>query len=295
MTALPPAAIEKAYLAACRAELAAIKPGNVHVHAAGHRMSVADFEASAELSAPWIAAAGARVGARVEAAVAATRAGIGQNTNLGIVLLCAPLAVAAERPGPLRAALASVLAGLDEADAAGVFAGIRLADPGGLGRAERHDVTAQAPPPPLLAAMAEAAGRDRIARAYVTGFEDLFGTGLPALAAARAAGLSEPWTTTAVHLAFLTGFPDSHLSRKFGPGIAEAVRAQAEAAFRGLVPGEGARAALMAHDAALKAAGFNPGTSADLTVATLFLDALGRAKAGGTKTDGAGGPAASHQ
>ncbi len=162
---MPPAAIAAAYLSACRAELAAIKPGNVHVHAAGHRMVVEDFEASATLSAPHVAAPGARVGARAEGAVAATRAGIGQNTNLGIVLLCAPLAAAAERPGPLRAGLAAVLADLDETDAAGVFAAIRLASPGGLGRAERHDVTAQAPAPPLLSAMAEAAGRDRIARA----------------------------------------------------------------------------------------------------------------------------------
>jgi triphosphoribosyl-dephospho-CoA synthase len=271
-------AIGQAYLAACRAELAAIKPGNVHVHAAGHRMSVADFEASAVLSAPHLAAAGARVGARIEAAVAATRAGIGQNTNLGIVLLCAPLAAAAERPGPLREALAGVLADLDQADAAGLYAAIRLANPGGLGRAERHDVTTDAVPP-LLVAMGEAASRDRIARAYVTGFEDLFATGLTALAAARASGLSEPWTTTAVHLAFLTAFPDSHIARKFGPETAERVRAEAEAAFRGLVLGEGARPVLLAHDTALKAAGLNPGTSADLTVATLFLDALARLKA----------------
>nr|WP_245239720.1 triphosphoribosyl-dephospho-CoA synthase [Methylobacterium variabile] len=278
--ALGPEAIAAAYLAACRAELAAIKPGNVHVHAAGHRMTVADFEASAVLSAPHIAAAGARVGARAEGAVAATRVGIGQNTNLGIVLLCAPLAAAAERPGPLRPALAAVLAGLDTTDAAGIYAAIRLASPGGLGRAARHDVTAEGPPPPLLAAMAEAAERDRIARAYVTGFADLFETGLSALAAARARGLTEPWTTTAVHLAFLAGFPDSHIVRKFGAAAAEAVRAEAEAALGGLALGEGARAVLLAHDAALKAAGLNPGTSADLTVATLFLDAIGGLKAG---------------
>ncbi|WP_279358397.1 triphosphoribosyl-dephospho-CoA synthase [Methylobacterium indicum] len=272
--------IAAAYLAACRAELAAIKPGNVHIHAAGHRMSVADFEASAALSAPPLASAGAGVGARAEGAVAATRAGVGQNTNLGIVLLCAPLARAAERPGPLRPALDAVLADLDDADAAGIYAAIRLASPGGLGRAERHDVTADGPPPPVLAAMGEAAARDRIARAYVTGFEDLFGTGLSALAQARARGLAEPWTTTAVHLAFLTGFPDSHLARKFGAAAAETVRAEAQAALGALTLGEEARAALLSHDSTLKAAGLNPGTSADLTVATLFLDALARAKAG---------------
>ncbi|MBY0298751.1 MAG: triphosphoribosyl-dephospho-CoA synthase, partial [Methylobacterium sp.] len=101
--ALAPEAVADAYRAACRAELAALKVGNVHVYAAGHRMTLADFEASAAVSAGPLARGGTRVGARVEGAVAATRAAVGQNTNLGIVLLCAPLAAAAERPGPLRA------------------------------------------------------------------------------------------------------------------------------------------------------------------------------------------------
>ncbi|WP_043752323.1 triphosphoribosyl-dephospho-CoA synthase [Methylobacterium nodulans] len=269
-----PEAIAAAYRAACRAELAALKPGNVHVFAEGHRMTLADFETSAAVSAGPLAAAGRRVGERVEAAVAATVAAVGQNTNLGIVLLCAPLAAAAERPGPLRAALEGVLAGLDATDARGVFAAIRLANPGGLGRAARHDVTGAEAPPPLLAAMAEAAGRDRIARAYVTGFSDLFDIGLPALHRARAQGLAAPWTATAIHLAFLTAFPDSHIARKFGLARAEAVRAEAQAALGGLLLGESATAALLAHDRHLKEAGLNPGTSADLTVATLFLDAL---------------------
>ncbi|GJD52076.1 2-(5''-triphosphoribosyl)-3'-dephosphocoenzyme-A synthase [Methylobacterium crusticola] len=271
---LAPRAVAAAYAEACRAELAALKPGNVHAYAEGHRMTLADFEASAAVSAPHVAAAGAGVGARAEGAVAATMARVGQNTNLGIVLLCAPLAAAAERPGCLRPALAAVLEGLDGADAAGVYAAIRLANPGGLGRAARHDVTAGGAPPPLAAAMAEAAGRDRIARAYVTGFSDLFEVGLPALAGARARGLRAPWTTTAVHLAFLTAFPDSHIARKFGADAAEAVRADAQAALGALDLGADPIEALLAHDRALKAAGRNPGTSADLTVATLFLDAL---------------------
>ncbi|MFE1601852.1 triphosphoribosyl-dephospho-CoA synthase [Methylobacterium sp. ID0610] len=271
-----PAAIAAAYLAACRAELAALKPGNVHVFAEGHRMTLADFETSAAVSAGPLTAPGRRVGERAEAAVAATMVAVGQNTNLGIVLLCAPLAAAAEQPPPLRSALDRVLAGLDAADARGVFAAIRRANPGGLGRAARHDVTQAAAPPPLLAAMAEAADRDRIARAYVTGFADLFEIGLPALDRARAQGLTAPWTATAIHLAFLTAFPDSHIARKFGLDRAEAVRAEAQAALGALVLGEPATAALLAHDRRLKEAGLNPGTSADLTVATLFLDALRR-------------------
>ncbi|WP_375465392.1 triphosphoribosyl-dephospho-CoA synthase [uncultured Methylobacterium sp.] len=266
---LAPARIETLYRAACLAELDALKPGNVHAYAAGHRMAVADFVASADASAPALARAGAGIGARVHGAVAATMTAVGQNTNLGILLLCAPLARAAERGVDLE----TVLADLDGEDGRETFAAIRRANPGGLGRAERHDV-AQEAPASLIAAMAEAAPRDRIARAYVTGFADLFAVGLPALAAARTMGLDPAWSTSAVHLAYLAAFPDSHVARKFGLARAESVRAEAARVVAGLDLRDRPVGPLLALDADLKQAGINPGTSADLTVATLFCDAL---------------------
>ncbi|WP_336486950.1 triphosphoribosyl-dephospho-CoA synthase [Methylobacterium nigriterrae] len=283
MAGLPPGVIATLYRAACLAELDAIKPGNVHAFAAGHRMQVADFVTSAEVSAPHLARPGAGVGARVADAMAATVQAVGQNTNLGILLLCAPLAAAAER----GVGLGVVLGGLDAADAEGVFAAIRLANPGGLGRAAHHDVAAEGPAPPLAAAMAEAAGRDAIARAYVTNFADIREVGLPALAAARALGLAPPWTTTAVHLAYLTQVPDSHIARKHGPERAEAARVEAARALRGLDLRTRPVAALMAQDRLMKEAGLNPGTSADFTVATLFADGLAAA---GAPLDGTPAP-----
>jgi triphosphoribosyl-dephospho-CoA synthase len=272
VSGLSSAQIAAAYRASCLDELDALKPGNVHAFADGHRMRVADFVASAEVSTPHLAQAGAGVGTRVRGGVKATLAATDQNTNLGILLLCAPLALAAERGGPLRPALQGVLEGLDPRDAAEIFSAIRLANPGGLGRAERHDVND--PGAALLqAAMAEAAPRDRIARAYVTGFEDLFTIGLPALEAARARGLAPPWSTTAVFLAYLARVADSHIARKHGAARAEAVRVEA-AALLSLDLGTAPVADLLAHDARLKAANLNPGTSADFTVATLFLDRL---------------------
>ena len=61
---LSPAVIAAAYEASCLAELDALKPGNVHAFADGHRMAVADFAASARISAPHLAKAGAGLGAR---------------------------------------------------------------------------------------------------------------------------------------------------------------------------------------------------------------------------------------
>ncbi len=275
MTALAPATVEAAYRAACRAELDALKPGNVHVYADGHRMSVRDFAASAEASAPHLAAPGARIGARVLGAVRATRAAVGQNTNLGILLLCAPLAAAAETPGDLEEGVGRALAALGPHDAADVFEAIRLAAPGGLGSAPRHDVSGD-PPASLLDAMREAAPRDRIARAYVTGFEDVFRVGLAALEAAPT--LDEPWRATAVHLAYLARFPDTHIARKHGWAAAEDVRARAAALAAGLDLAREPVPELLAFDAALKRGGLNPGTTADFTVATLFAGMISAEK-----------------
>ncbi|GAN47143.1 triphosphoribosyl-dephospho-CoA synthase [Methylobacterium radiotolerans] len=271
---LDSALIGTLYRAACLAELDALKPGNVHAHAPGHRMVLADFVTSADVSARPLARAGAGVGTRVRDGVAATMAAVGQNTNLGILLLCAPLAVAAER----GRTVASVLDTLDGADAEAVFAGIRRANPGGLGEAARHDV-AEPAPGSLRDAMAEAADRDRIARAYVTGFADVPAIGLAALREARTAGLDPTWCTTAIHLAFLRAVPDSHVARKHGAAAAEGVRREVEATLAGIDLAARPVDALLALDASLKGRSINPGTSADFTVATLFWDALAGAGA----------------
>ena len=201
----------------------------------------------------------------------------GQNTNLGIILLCAPLAAAAEAEDtPLRSALARVLDRLDRADAQDVFAAIAAANPGGLGRAPRHDVNAPATVS-LREAMAEAADRDRIARQYVTGYEDIFSLGLPALATGRQRHSEARWSTLAVYLAFLAAAPDTHIARKFDAATAESVRREAVGwrdALASARDPEGIADSLLGWDAALKSRGINPGTSADLTVATLFAFSL---------------------
>jgi triphosphoribosyl-dephospho-CoA synthase len=267
---MSPGAIAAAFLAACHAELQALKPGNVHIHAAGHGMTIADFEASAEAAAPYIAARGERVGTRILGAVRATRAAVGQNTNLGIILLAAPLAMAAECAGAtgLRRAVETVLAGLDREDAAHCFEAIALANPGGLGDAPEQDVRGPALVP-LLDAMRLAADRDRIAYQYASGYADIFDVGLPA--ARNAANAADP--AAAVYWRFLTAVPDSHIARKYGAQRASSVLRLAQGVDAALqaAPDAAARHALLLDfDARLKAEGLNPGTSADLTVATLF-------------------------
>ena len=265
--------VAEAFTAACRDELEAPKPGNVHVFAPGHRMTTAQFIDSAAAAVGPLCAPSTRVGVRIRGAVEATLRAVGTNTNLGILLLCAPLAAAAEVEAlELRAALARVLDDLDVSDAHHAFAAIMQASPAGLGRAERHDVFAPAQVT-LKQAMAEAADRDRVARQYATVFADVFDLGMTLHASATARWSDPKWAVLAVYLGFMSKFPDSHVIRKHGADVASDVH-QAAMKFEALLwsiqdptilLGE-----LLAWDAALKARAINPGTSADLTVATLF-------------------------
>jgi triphosphoribosyl-dephospho-CoA synthase len=271
--------VAKAFHDACLAELDALKPGNVHRF--GNEdigMNVADFETSAWVAAPVLAASGLSVGERIRGSVEATIDAVGHNTNLGIVLLSAPLASAAldDAAGDLRSRLAKVLAGLDVADARETYAAIRYAKPGGLGEARAHDVGGE-PDVTLIKAMEAAEGRDRIAWNYTHDFADVFELGLPRLQRAVAQSISVPQAATAVYLGFLAAFPDTLIERKFG--IAQAIEVQEEAEalaarLGDLVDPQSLEPDLLAFDRSLKARGLNPGTSADLTVATLFAASL---------------------
>lgn len=279
-TAFEPA--RAAFLWACRSDVLVRKPGNVSIHSPGHAMQAEQFLTSAEASLAGLFAPGASVGARVEAAVRATRVAVGCNTNLGILLLCAPLAAAAERSPPsdgttLLAALADVLGELDIEDARAVFRAIRTANPGGLGAAAEQDVSA-VPNIGLVAAMALAADRDMIARQYASGFGDLSGFGLANLRASlEVPGMSHSLAVQRLYLGWLALEPDSHIARKFGLAMARGVSSEAREWLRCIcADGAAADSADFAGwDESLKARGLNPGTSADLTVATLFLAALG--------------------
>lgn len=268
-----PEQIRRAYIDACYREIDALKPGNVHRFADGHSMSAAQFFASAQASAGAIADPALSVGARILGAVEATRDAVETNTNLGIVLLCAPLAKAATSGNvDLRAALQNTLHALDIDDARAAFAAIVLAKPGGLGSAAKHDVTGE-PDVTLLEAMRAAAEHDRIARQYATGFADIFEGGFAAHLAAVDRGEEKMWPVVFTYLHYLSAFPDTHIVRKFGLELADKTRAEAAqilAQVEALKDGTEREKVLLAFDSKLKADAINPGTSADLTVATLF-------------------------
>ena len=267
---------------ACLLEVSAPKPGNVSPgrHFADTRYE--DFLASAAAIGGPLADAGTRsVGATVRLAIESTRHWTNSNTNLGIVLLLTPLVRAAvELPQPtnagLREALRRVLDATTVEDARDVYAAIRLASPGGLGQADSQDVASE-PDVTLLAAMRLASHRDGIAREYATAFEVTFETGAPALERAHQDGL--PWDDAVVEtfLTVLASNPDTHVARRAGVTAAEEVSAWARQTLSaGGVRSTAGRRAIDEMDIGLRDARNlrNPGTTADLTTAAIFVELL---------------------
>lgn len=260
---------------ACLLEVSAPKPGNVSPERHFHDTRYEDFLASAVAIGPALAEAGRQpLGRTIRRAVEDTLRWTKSNTNLGIVLLLAPLAKAALGQGAtLRERLAAVLANTTVDDATEVYAAIRRARPGGLGQSPAEDVSG-APTVTLREAMGLASERDAIAREYVSNFELTFEVGVPALLAARRDGLA--WTDAAVeaYLGLLETVPDTHIARKLGVAEAEAVSRRAgEVRALGGTRAAAGRQALTDLDRELRDERNrrNPGTTADLTCAALFV------------------------
>jgi triphosphoribosyl-dephospho-CoA synthase len=266
-------AVAAAAQLACVFEVTAEKPGNITPRHDFADTSYEDMLRSAIALGPELARAGERgVGATVLAGVRATRRVTGANTNLGIALLLAPLA----RAALVGTGVAEVLGELTLADAQAAYAAIREAGAGGLDAPVEHDVR-DAPEVTLREAMAAAAERDSVAAEYARDFSLTYGIGLPALGRARDAGLRVRDAVVELFLALLAAAPDTLIARKRGRDAAENVSAHAADVLSagGVRSGPG-RAAVAEFDASLRADGnaLNPGTTADLVTAVLFVALL---------------------
>jgi triphosphoribosyl-dephospho-CoA synthase len=266
-------AVAAAAQLACVLEASADKPGNITPRHDFADTAYEDMLRSAIALGPEMARASERgVGATVLGAVDATRQVTGANTNLGIALLLAPLA----RAALLGAEVGQILGALTLEDARDAYEAIRRAGAGGLDEPVEHDVR-EAPTIGLREAMAAAAERDSVAREYTTGFEITFDVGLPALDRALGAGLRPRVAIVELFLELLAAVPDTLIVRKRGRAEAQRVTAGAAAvlAMGGVRTATG-RDALEGFDALLRRDGnaLNPGTTADLVTAVLFVAAL---------------------
>lgn len=258
------AALARTIETACLLEATARKPGNVHPLAEFADCGWEDFSTSATAIAPLLAQSSpVNIGKAILDAVRASRAAVGKNTNLGIILLLAPLAATASDhtenwPTRLKQALDSTTV----EDCRLVYEAIRIAQPGGLQRASQADI-ADEPAIPLTAAMTLAAPRDLVARQYANGFQEVF-------------ALARNFTTdqwhrleleiVRAHLESMAHDPDTLIARKCGQETAEHSARLARDVLQG-------QCDLKTLDQWLRGDGNrrNPGTTADLIAAGLFV------------------------
>jgi triphosphoribosyl-dephospho-CoA synthase len=259
--------------AACILDVATFKPGNVSLAYGFAEMTALDFLLSAAAIAPVLEAAPLRrIGDTILECIRQTRKVTTTNTNLGIVLLLAPLA-SVQPHLDLRGGLMKALMRLDVADARAAYEAIRLAQPGGLGTVGEQDVTAE-PTVTLREAMALAADRDLIARQYVNDFEQVF-EGAEVIRDMMGRPATD--VTTAVvrlHLTFLAKYPDSLIARKLGLDAAKEVSRRARQVLDSPAPqGFDSAKASQLHVWLLGRGGQsrNPGATADLVTASLFV------------------------
>lgn len=274
---------------ACVLEATAPKVGNVHPGCGFHDLGYQDFVRAADIAAERLTQFELPLGRRILSCVTQTQFEIGTNVNLGIVLLIAPLAQAHRQ----RVGVSKVLSQLDNDDGQHVFRAISAAGVGGLQSVDTMDVYQEHACIDLIDAMTLAADRDRIALQYATGFDDLNRHVVPILqqqiTAPPASPLPnllamlnrhvavestnppfEPTLLDAIsvaHLRLLAHAPDSLIARKGGKIAAE--RVQQRAMDLDLFDGQ----AVTEFDRWLRSDGNvrNPGTTADLIAAALFV------------------------
>lgn len=265
---------------ACLWEATIPKPGNVHPHASFDDLTYDDFVLSAEAIAPILGTSKRyRVGELVLNAAQATMDTVGTNTNLGIILILAPLAVARRQAKPVN----TVLEQLGVQDAIDVYQAIRVMQPSGMGKVSEQDVS-DIPTITLPDAMRLAEDRDLIARQYANGYQDIYQLLLPHLKQ-KFHHFESDHECVNVHASlvlsvqstFLTGIAElgeTLIRRKCGEGVEKTAQLHARQILQAGWPrSEHALDLFQQFDVWLRADGHrrNPGTMADLMAATLFL------------------------
>ncbi|HME51451.1 MAG TPA: triphosphoribosyl-dephospho-CoA synthase [Candidatus Lokiarchaeia archaeon] len=229
---------------------------------------------------------GPTIKAACESMIAAQSAG---NLLLGHILLLVPLVASAsifatseqETAVDFRSIVRDVTSSGNTDDVIELYEGIRTCNPGGLGKVDKLDVMAPDFDEELRAsnatfqdAFAINKDTDSISHEWTSGFDITIDENFPRLQALVSDGMTINDATIQLYLEVLSRHPDSLVTRKNGIATSNRVSEQArEVLDAGGMADVKGRKVVAAFDMELANAGgkLNPGTTADLTAAALFL------------------------
>ena len=263
----------------CDTEIKSLKPGNVHKYSEGHGMNLKDFLKSSLIISKCLTKNNLDLGKKILISVNEIQNKIKKNTNLGIILMLSPIATIVQEEGviskeELLKKIKSLIKKQNIKNSIPIFKAISLTSPGGLGFSKKYDVN-EPPNTNLYKAMEFAKKKDLIARQYCNGFEDIYKIGIPAYKKFYNKWGKVNWALTGVYLTFLKKFNDSHIVRNKGNKIATSIKKEAKKYYFFLKRNKNLtkiKKKLLIFDKKLKSKKINPGTTADLTVATLLLE-----------------------
>ena len=267
--------LKSAYLFSCKKDIERIKPGNVNLLSSHKDTKAQDYLDSAILSSKELFNQNYSLGKRILESVNVTRSQVNVNTNLGIILLCAPViqSYIDFNNLDLREGIKKTLSTTSIKDTHDLCAAINISSPGGLGDSDMYD-TASYPNASIKQIMDYSQEYDRISYQYSHNFSDIFDFIIPKLEFLNQRYESLDISLSLLFIEILAKIPDSHISRKFGDKIAKKTSNNAHDLLKILDrehdPDYLAKA-LNNLDYEYKKKGINPGTTADLLVASLMI------------------------
>ena len=267
--------LKSAYLFSCKKDIELIKPGNVNLLSSHKDTKAQDYLDSAILSSKELFNQNYSLGKRILESVNVTRSQVNVNTNLGIILLCAPViqSYIDFNNLDLREGIKKTLSTTSIKDTHDLCAAINISSPGGLGDSDMYD-TASYPNASIKQIMDYSQEYDRISYQYSHNFSDIFDFIIPKLEFLNQRYESLDTSLSLLFIEILAKIPDSHISRKFGDKIAKKTSNNAHDLLKILdreYDPDYLAKALNNLDYEYKKKGINPGTTADLLVASLMI------------------------
>ena len=125
--------IQKLYYKSCQEELMVLKPGNHSIHSGIIGMNNKRFEFAAKVSGEIFINKKLDLGEKIYQSVSKCFSQLGENYNLGIILLCAPIfEILPNRLSNFKAELNFVLRNIDEFQGDLILRAIKESKPAGL-------------------------------------------------------------------------------------------------------------------------------------------------------------------
>ena len=275
------------------------KPGNVHRTHDFDDMKYEDFLVSGIVVGDIIRKTAIRAGKTINnhnfssikigelilEAVTETNKWVETNTNLGIMMLVIPItAAAAISPefSSLRTNIVKIMADTTPEDAVNLYKAINIAEAGGMGEQKDLDVSSEDSQKELLEkeitmfdVLEISAKWDQLAKELTTSMPAIFEVGYPTYKKLREE-YDYNYACVGTFLKLLSIFPDTLISRKVGIEKAKILSQKAEEIINNGLLNASTISSLNKLDKKLNELKLNPGTTADLTAASIMVAILSK-------------------